>query len=125
MGNTLHNAKELEEQASLIECSGLGTKLALSGHPSTILVDLSKLENQLPKLNVQKLLQIGFLSPPESDEFFDFLNIQKASSPAGEEGKGNLLYSVNYSVPKKGRYAILITWGDKQVKGSPFILDVV
>ena len=117
---------QLEEQAKLVECVGLGTKRAVAGQTASFEVDLSQLKNSFPDMNFPKYLHMGFLAPPESTELFDILHIDKVErKDQQKENTGELLYKATYSVPQKGRYALIIMWGGKHVQGSPFVIDVI
>lgn len=38
--------------------------------------------------------------------------------------QGNLQYSIQYIVRETGRYMLIVKWGDQEIPGSPFSVEV-
>ena len=38
--------------------------------------------------------------------------------------QGNLVYKVDYKVKETGRYMLIVRWGDQDIPGSPFAVEV-
>ncbi|BFZ08117.1 hypothetical protein BsWGS_11156 [Bradybaena similaris] len=96
--------QRLSSDASKVKLHGPGLTKAIKGQPNTFTVDASNAGNNM--------MFIGMMGP---------------KGPCDEllvKHQGNLQYGVQYIVKDSGRYMMVIRWGDQEVPGSPFAVEV-
>uniref|UniRef100_A0A0B7BLG3 Calponin-homology (CH) domain-containing protein n=1 Tax=Arion vulgaris TaxID=1028688 RepID=A0A0B7BLG3_9EUPU len=90
--------------ASKVVAKGPGLTKATRGVPATFTLDASNAGNNI--------MLIGMAGP---------------KGPCDEllvKHQGNLQYGVQYGVTDVGRYTLIIRWGDQEIPGSPFAVEV-
>ncbi|XP_059165585.1 filamin-A-like isoform X3 [Physella acuta] len=96
--------QRFSSDASKVTAKGSGLTQAFRGKPASFTVDASGAGNNI--------MYIGMMGP---------------KGPCEElivKHQGSLKYSVNYIVKDSGRYMLIIKWGDQEIPGSPFAVEV-
>ncbi|XP_012939324.2 filamin-A-like [Aplysia californica] len=96
--------QRFSSDASKVTAKGNGLTKAFRGKTATFTVDASGAGNNI--------MYIGMMGP---------------KGPCDElvvKHQGNLQYAVQYMVKESGRYMLIIRWGDQDIPGSPFAVDV-
>ncbi|CAH8565845.1 unnamed protein product [Schistosoma bovis] len=100
---------ELENHCSgshpeLVTCQGLGLKYAERDRLNCFNVDASQAGNDV--------LLIGICGP------------KQASEEVVVKHLSNNQYTVSYRVFQSGKHFLVIKWGDQDIPGSPFVIDI-
>ncbi|CAL1528168.1 unnamed protein product [Lymnaea stagnalis] len=96
--------QRFSSDASKVTAKGQGLTKAFRGKTAAFTVDASGAGNNI--------MYIGMMGP---------------KGPCDElivKHQGNLQYSVQYIVKESGRYMLIIRWGDQEIPGSPFAVEV-
>jgi filamin len=96
--------QRFSSDASKVTVRGTGLTKAFQGKTASFTVDAAGAGNNM--------MYIGMMGP---------------KGPCDElivKHQGNLQYSVQYMVKDSGRYILVIKWGDQEIPGSPFSVEV-
>ncbi|BFZ10498.1 hypothetical protein BsWGS_13537 [Bradybaena similaris] len=96
--------QRFSSDATKVTAKGTGLSKAFRGKTATFTVDASGAGNNI--------MYIGMMGP---------------KGPCDElivKHQGNLQYSIQYIVRETGRYMLIVKWGDQEIPGSPFSVEV-
>ncbi|GFN93493.1 filamin-c [Plakobranchus ocellatus] len=96
--------QRFQSDASKVTAKGAGLTKAFKGKTATFTVDASKAGNNI--------MYVGMMGP---------------KGPCEElivKHQGNLQYNVQYMVRDSGRYMLIVRWGEQDIPGSPFAVEV-
>uniref|UniRef100_A0A0V0J843 Calponin-homology (CH) domain-containing protein n=1 Tax=Schistocephalus solidus TaxID=70667 RepID=A0A0V0J843_SCHSO len=86
-----------------VQCTGLGLKYAMVNKDNVFYVNTSEAGNDL--------LLAGMAGPKYPCDYFEINHIRDDQ------------YKVTYRVKEKGKYLLVVKWGDEHVPGSPFVVE--
>lgn len=93
-----------KSDATQVTSKGMGLKKAFIGKQNTFTVNATDAGNNI--------LYVGMYGPKGPCEEFTIKHT----------GRNN--YNVSYSVRDRGQYILIVKWGDENIPGSPFQIDV-
>ncbi|GFR73948.1 filamin-C [Elysia marginata] len=96
--------QRFQSDASKVTAKGAGLTKAVKGKTATFTVDASRAGNNM--------MFVGMMGP---------------KGPCEElivKHQGNLQYNVQYMVRETGRYMLIVRWGEDDIPGSPFAVEV-
>ncbi|RUS81267.1 hypothetical protein EGW08_010971 [Elysia chlorotica] len=96
--------QRFQSDASKVTAKGAGLTKAVKGKTATFTVDASRAGNNI--------MYVGMMGP---------------KGPCEElivKHQGNLQYTVQYMVREPGRYMLIVRWGEDDIPGSPFAVEV-
>lgn len=102
----MENMPKFKSDASRIYCKGMGIKKAFAGKPNTLTVNCSEAGFNM--------VYVSFLGPTRN-------TIHESSV----KHMGGSIYEVKYTCKDRGDAILVVKYGDEQIPGSPFKLEVV
>lgn len=102
----VENMPKFKSDASRIYCKGMGIKKAFAGKPNTLTVNCSEAGFNM--------VYVSFLGPARN-------TIHESSV----KHMGGSIYEVKYTCKDRGDAILVVKYGEEQIPGSPFRLEVV